>query len=282
MFYKSKFEKKIKNFNFREDSKDLVFALKRNYEYIFCNDIDIVKAYDNDKESFFLMSHFKNKDFLILVNSGGSYTSKKLERYSEYDAVSYDEYKNSKEVLSACEKLKGCGFAELGFCNTIFDKLGNEYTVEHYKEADITLSNTPLVGDLTYIKKDKNVVGYILTKYFNENSVIKNFNINSSAISFLKKEYSMFDNIAVVDYSNIKEDFRGLGIGKEAYKLIIDNFLNRGIYFRESTVQSDGARALWSSIKEDYKGQIKNIKINNNNFVIIGKENKKGYKIGGP
>lgn len=281
MFYKSKFQKGLKNFEFQENSKNLVFALKRDFSYLFCDKVEVIKATKNGKEKYFLSSSFKRKDVHVFIDKEGSYRPsivKDAETCESIEVTNEDLY--SESVNKAVEKLKDIGFAEPIFNKKIYDKNGEEYSVEHYKGADFTLSNSALVGDVTFLKKDRETIGYVLTKYFDIEAVKKNYNINEISLDLFKKEYKLFNKTAVVDYSRISEDYQNLGLGKELYYTIIDSFLERKMGFRSSTIQSKEAKRLWESIKREYSNNVKEGKIGDNNFFTIKnnsipKQNKK-------
>lgn len=270
MFYKSRFEKVIKDFGFQKNSKDIVYALKNGYSNIFCNEPKLIRALKGSDEEYFLYSTMKNKDFDVLINRDGCYNKRILKKFDDYKTIEFDNnYFREEEVETALDKLKEIGFAKLSFEKNIFDKNGKQYSVEHYKNADVTLTSSLLSGDLTYIKKDDEPVGYILTKYFNTNDMKRNCNIDDDLLGILKKDYSMFNNIAVVDYSNISEKYRGVGLGKEAYKLVIDDFLKRGFDFRASTIQSKDAKGLWGAIIKDYGESVKEEKYFGEKVLLI-------------
>lgn len=81
------------------------------------------------------------------------------------------------------------------------------------------------------------------------------------------KEFKRSFSVPLVEYSEIEDEYKGTGLGKKMYVEAAKAMGKRGMAIRASTIQSEEAQRLWSSLRKD-----ENIAVKEGNITIKGHE----------
>lgn len=230
---------------------------------------------------------------------------------AEFPLMSEQKIKEAAELMSAFCNLKSEG--------EIYSRNGDKFTYKIIENDDITLGSVLLLDELRLykddelvgylktkyttldiakelLKKDYSILDksrytkeekqqYLSSKNIaytpdNFDIIFKlNVKIVKSDLEKLEKEFKIFNKIATIDYSNVKDDYQGLGIGTQMYLKIAEHYDQKGISFRSSSLQSNKARGLWERIKREYPSQVELITINDIDFYKLSGTPKQTLKV---
>lgn len=265
MFYKDGYLTKEQK-DYFENSPEFIYALYEKMSLAPNNYLGAFIGIDkNEKELISipeLISTYDDGKFSGHININGAYNNSayqsELKKMQEKNdncinlkivALSKEEYKN-KFILNE-EKLKKAkeilsDFFNLKETGTLKDKNGEVYHFKIIQNADPSIGSTLIVDNLLLLKENGEEIGFIKVKYTTE-EILEKLNVSEQ-----EKKDNVFLNIAGVDFSKIREDFRNLGLGYSMYFQMAQYLTKNNIYFRQSSLNSEKAVRLWNGINQHW------------------------------
>lgn len=160
-------------------------------------------------------------------------------------------------------------FFNLKEIGTLQDKYGQNYLYKIISNADSSIGADLVIDELYLFDEiSQQQIGFIKAKYTTRD-YLKIQHINIDAVNS-----NMFLNTATIDYSKLSENYQNLGLGYSMYFKLTQYLNTNEISFRQSTLNSDSAKRLWSGINKHFSEFVEHKSINNKtvSFLNIGKD----------
>lgn len=227
---------------------------------------------NNDEESRDKVStFFSPSGFLV----GGAITRLNITD-SKFEVVKAEDIVKllNPEIVSIADAIYK-DFFILKKTEVVKDKKGDEYTLKIIQNSDSTIGDVLYIDEVLLFKGDEKI-GYLKAKYTTKELLKKYNGLGDSG----------FGNVATIDYSKLRDDMKGKGLGYVMYFHMAKHLNEESIKFRQSTICSPSAQRLWSAFENHCAdvieekewssgGKIQNIKFLNiaKNLVLSFKEN---------
>jgi hypothetical protein len=296
MFYKSGYlNEEIKNKFRNENVSEFIYALYQKLK-IFSHQYELGYLVDKDEPDFKIpvigkktISNASHQKVEACLNIDGlstlSYLSK-VQKYQskrrnfEYQSTDENEFLSSHADSMSPDALLEAQSLVSDFHNfqkEVFlkDKSGEDYRLIIIENADASISDNVIIDKGVLFNKDNHQIGYVSTKYTTLDIQKKLMTSISKTKGYFHLSQNQgvdqhyFLNVASIDYSNIQEDYQNKGLGTKVYFEMAKHLNKKGLEFRGSSLQSNDAKGLWSSLKKTYPENIIEKDYNGQKFMFF-------------